>query len=121
MRPEGLARPQCKSLCGAWAWVLRVGMGGPVLWVRKCALRLMWTALAWTPVCAAVAPRTQGAPSGPQRQEQPWWPCRLQPGHLGRWRVLADLGTWPDLAAASTTLVFCEQIWPLDGTGAVEE
>ena len=27
--------------------------------------------------------------------------------------MLANLGTWPDLAAASTTLVFCEQVWPL--------
>lgn len=52
-------------------------------------------------------------PSGPQRQEQLWRLWRLQPGHLGRWLVLANLGTWPDLAAASTTLVFCEQIWPL--------
>lgn len=64
MRPEGLARPQCKSLCGAWAWVLRVGMGGPVLWVRKCALRLMWTAAGLDPCLCSSGPKDSGGAVG---------------------------------------------------------
>ena len=105
---RGWFNPGVKVLCGAWAWVLRVGMGGLVPWVRKCTLHLMWTAAGLDLCLCSSGPGDSGVLSGPQRQEQLWQPWRLQPGHLGRWRVLANLGTWPDLAAASTTLVFCE-------------
>lgn len=61
---RGWFNPGVKVSCGAWAWVLRVGMGGLVPWVRKCTLHLMWTAAGLDLYLCSSGPEDSGGAVG---------------------------------------------------------